>query len=165
MFLCASCSLSSLLHAGSVQAGEPSQRENASPHSGLSRVFVTGSSPGDPSLGKLFTVYGLYGAALGSVAVSSLALVAHLDAKKDADAFLAQNRSPAPCFDLTSLRCEELGRLRADERRNATLASLSLAAAGTFLLSGLFTAQYWENVQPSLATSTNGASFHVRIEF
>ncbi len=158
--------LASTWHTPSAHADEnPTPLAGGEPHTGLSRVFVTGSSLGEPSTGKLVTLYGFYGAALGSLVVSSVALVAHLDAKEQADDFLRKNSSPAPCFDLTSLRCEELERLRGDERRNATFASLSLAAAGTFVLSGLFTAQYWENVQPTLATSTNGASFHVRVTF
>jgi hypothetical protein len=135
------------------------------PPSALSRVFVTGATSGEPSTAKWATLYTLYGLTVASLAFSGIATFAHLDAGKATDAFLDAHRSPGPCFDLTSLTCEELERLRTDERRNGTLAAVSLAGAGVFLLSGILTAQQWINVKPELVANEEGASLNVRIQF
>lgn len=137
----------------------------ASERSTWSKVFVAGQSLGEPSTGKLVTIYGFYTLALGSLAVSGVAYFAHLDAKQQANAFIDDHGTPGPCYSLTSLACQELERLRDDQRRNLTLASVGLGASGLFLLSGVFTAQQWSNVQTTVATSGDGARLDVRFTF
>lgn len=137
----------------------------ASERSSFAKIFVAGPSAGEPSTAKLFTIYSFYSLALGSLAVGGVAYFAHLDSKQEADDFIEDHGTPGPCYSLTSLPCQELERLRDDQRRNLTLASVGIGASGFFLLSGVFTAQQWGNVRTSVATSSDGARFDLRFAF
>lgn len=151
---------------------ESARGSTPEPHSasGLNRFFVAGPTPGDPSTGKLITVYGLYALALGSLAVSGVSFFAQRDAQDDTRAFLSDHQNPGPCYELASASCQRLEELRADERRLGSMTALGLGAAGAFLLGGLFTARQWRNtpwatIEPQIAPSAEGASIHVRLQF
>lgn len=151
---------------------ESAQRSMPEPHgsSGLNRFFVAGPTPGEPSTGKLITVYGLYALALGSLAVSGVSFFAQREARDDTRAFLSEHQNPGPCYELASANCQRLEELRADERRLGSMTALGLGAAGAFLLGGLLTARQWRNttwatIEPHIAASAEGASLHVRVQF
>jgi hypothetical protein len=137
--------------------------------SAWSWLWVNGSSPGEPSTGKLVTLYSLYGFAIGSLALSGVGYYSAFEAKDATREFRADNTNPGPCFDLTSQSCAELERLRADERANLKLGALGLASAGVFLLSGVVIAHQWDNVldnvQPTLSAGAGGAEFGLRWVF
>ncbi len=135
------------------------------PPGAWSWLWVNGSSPGEPSTGKLVTLYSLYGLALGGLAVGGVGYYSAMKAQDTTAEFRAQHTTPSPCFDLTSRTCEELERLRADERANQKLGALGVASAGLFLLSGVVIAHQWDNVQPSVTAWEDGATLQVRLSF
>jgi hypothetical protein len=115
----------------------------------LSAVFAYGNSAGEPSGGKWITLASLYTLSAASLAFATVEFAEHLQNRRAAEDFLRQSAAEGPCFDLASARCERYSDLVGARQRSATLAAASLAASGVLLLSGVITAQVWDNEPPS----------------
>jgi hypothetical protein len=132
---------------------------------GAARIFLNGSSRGEPSTAKLVTLYSVYTLAVGSLAFGGVMLFDHFDDRDATQAYLDDHQNPGPCYELTSRSCARLEQLRSDEQQSRNFAAMGLAGAGTLLLGGLLTAEQWKNTQPTFSASDDGASIHVRFTF
>lgn len=114
-------------------------------------VFVYGRSEGSPGSGKWFTLASIYTLSAASLAFAAVEFAEYMQQQTRTRDFLKQHSGP--CFDLSSNVCETYSKLLRDEHKSWTYASASLAGFGVFLLSGVVTAQAWDNVPNDEDTS------------
>lgn len=107
-------------------------------------VFAYGRSEGSPGGGKWFTLASIYTLSAASLALAGVEFAEYMQQQTRTRDFLKEHSGP--CFDLSSNACETYSKLLRDEHKSWTYASASLAGFGVFLLSGIVTAQVWDNV-------------------
>jgi hypothetical protein len=138
--------LSLSVHSALAQSNDVAVSRSSDPAAAPGRfatVFVYGSSGGSPSAGKWFTLASLYTLSAASLAFAGVQFAEYMQQQAATRDFLKDHSGP--CFDLASNACEDYSKLIRDEHKSATYASASLAGFGVFLLSGVVTAQVWDN--------------------
>lgn len=124
--------------------GVDAESEPSSAPGRFATVFVYGRSEGTPGGGKWFTLASIYTLSAASLAFAGVEFAEYMQQQTRTRDFLKEH--PGPCFDLSSSVCEDYSKLLRNEHKSWTYASASLAGFGVFLLSGVVTAQVWDNV-------------------
>jgi hypothetical protein len=132
---------------------------------GAYRLFVAGTSEGQPSTPKTVTTFALYGASALSLGASAYFFVDWQSVRDERSAF--NQVEPDACADLGSADCARASELDNDTNRSFNLGFGALAAGVTLAVSGIFVAEVWPNMElePSLAFSPDGAFVATALRF
>lgn len=132
---------------------------------GAYRLFVAGTSEGEPSTPKTVTTFALYGASALSLGASAYFFVDWQSVSDERSSF--NQLEPNACADLGSNECARASELDNDANRSFNLGFGALATGVTLAVSGIFLAEVWPNMglQPSVAFSPDGAFVATALKF
>jgi len=126
--------------------------------SSFSDRFFYGTSPGQPSSGKLFVVGGFYTLSLASFGVGVASLFQAKGQRDEAEDFKL-TQPPGFCNDLASGGCMAYHARVADARGTQAVGLALLGVGGLFAVGGGVTAELWHNeilVTPKVALDDGG---------
>jgi hypothetical protein len=132
---------------------------------GAYRLFLAGTSEGEPSTPKTVTTVALYGASALNLGASAYFFVDWQSVRGQRSSF--NQLEPNACANLGSSECARASELDSDTNRSFNLGFGALAAGVTLAVSGIFLAEAWPNtkLEPSVAFSPEGAFVATALRF